>query len=413
MQKFTGSQYLKIDIASNFGLDKKTWNERISWFDSNEHRLMELMPKADNPALYFAGVQAWQAFKLGKPSGYPISLDATSSGLQILACLTGDRKAAELCNVVKYIADNGGLDFSPEAEAERRDGYTVIYNYMVSRIGENAKIERDDVKQAIMTSLYGSKAVPKEVFGEGILLHIFYETMKALAPAAWELNEAFTDMWDSEALINSWVLPDNFHVHVKVMTRVKEVVHFMNEPYDTFRTVNQPTEEGRSLGANVTHSIDGMIVREIGRRCNYDPVRISDVKQVLLTDEPVYLDGYNHEVMVNTLWNHYMDSGYLSARILDHIDSATINLVDPLVIGELIASLPEKPFQVLMIHDAFRCLPNYGNDLREQYNIQLTSIAKSNLLQYLISQILKRPVNIGKLDPDMWKDIMDTEYGLS
>lgn len=414
MQKFTGSQYLKIDIASNFGLDKKTWNERISWFDNNHHRLMELMPKADNPALFFAGIQAWEAFKQGKPSGYPISLDATSSGMQILACLTGDRKAAELCNVVKYVADHGGLDFSPEAEAERRDGYTVIYNYMVDQIGENAKIERDDVKQAIMTSLYGSQAVPKEVFGEGILLQVFYNTMKALAPAAWELNEAFIDMWDSEALINSWVLPDNFHVHVKVMARIEETVHFMNQPFETFKNVNQATEKGRSLGANVTHSIDGMIVREIGRRCNYDPERIDQVWRVIESDEPVYLDGYEHESMVKTLWNHYKESGYLSARILDHLDSVTMELVDRDRIIDLLGSLPDVPFQVLMIHDAFRCLPNYGNDLREQYTIQLAAIAKSNMLQYLIRQILKRPdIQIGKLDEDMWKDVMDNEYSLS
>ena len=61
----------------------------------------------------------------------------------------------------------------------------------------------------------------------------------------------------------------------------------------------------------------------------------------------------------------------------------------------------------------FRVLPQYGNDLRIQYNIQLMLIAKSNLLQFLLSKIMKKPVTITKLDPDLWRDIMDSNYSLS
>ena len=64
-QTFTGAQYLKIDIANNFGkddqgrtLDKLTWNQRIEWFDTYELELDSLVAKAEKPALFFAGVQA-------------------------------------------------------------------------------------------------------------------------------------------------------------------------------------------------------------------------------------------------------------------------------------------------------------------------------------------------------------------
>lgn len=164
MQLFnTGLEYLKIDIASTFGLDKKTWDQRICWFDENIDQLDDLVKEADEPALFYAGVQAYRKALRVETSGYPISLDATSSGLQILACLTGDRKAAQLCNVV---------NFSEDAVNQRRDGYTVIYNAMIDKIGEESRIKRDDVKRAIMTALYGSQAVPKEVFGEGLLLSV-------------------------------------------------------------------------------------------------------------------------------------------------------------------------------------------------------------------------------------------------
>lgn len=347
MQRFTGKTYLKIDIANNFGLDKATWNERIEWFDKHENELAELLNRAENPALYFAGVQAWQATKRGEATGYPISLDATASGMQILAALTGDRKAAELCNVI---------NFTKDGKAERRDGYTVIYNAMLEVIGEKSKITRENTKQAIMTAMYGSKAVPKEVFGEGVLLQVFESTMQQVAPAAWELNEAFILMWDSEALINSWVLPDNFHVHVKVMDRVSETVHFLNKGYDTFRTVNQAKEEGRSLGANTVHSIDGMIVREMVRRCNYDATKVGELRMyITYLDQGgeltvLFDDDYNAD-MVRTLWKHYEESGYLSARIIDHLNAHNLHLVRRETILELLDSLPEQPFEVLTVHD--------------------------------------------------------------
>lgn len=401
LQEFTGKDYLKIDIANNFGLDKKLWDERIEWFNQNENQLDSLIKQAEEPALYFAGVQAWKKTTQGKATGYPISLDATCSGIQILAALTGDRKAASLCNVI----DTG----------KREDAYTSIYDFMCEKIGDSSKIERKDTKKAIMTSFYSSKAVPKMVFGEGQLLDVFYDTLKEEAPGAWELNEAMLALWDPEAYSNDWVLPDNFHVHIKVMGTKTENVHFLNKPFEVSYTVNEPMEGGRSLGANMTHSVDSMIVKEMGRRCMYDPKRIQYVLDSIENNTQIY-SIYTREQdmeMTEILWKHYEKSGFLSARILDHVTPVTKHLVDRVEIFDLITSLPKKPFTVFSVHDCFRCLPNYGNDLRKQYNIILSNIGKSNLLSYILTQITKRPMNVGKLDDNLWKDILETNYALS
>lgn len=403
MQKFTAKQYLQIDIASNFGLDRANWDVRLDWFNQNERQLEELVPNAKEPALYYAGILAWKDYCAGTPSGYPVSFDATSSGLQILACLTGDRKAAELCNVV--------------STGNREDAYTGVYNRMITKLGDTSKISREKAKDAVMTALYGSKAVPKEVFGEGILLNTFYETMLEVAPAAWELNEAFLNLWNPNAYSHDWVLPDNFHVITKVMSQVKETVHFLNKPYEVFHNVNAPTEEGRSLGANTTHSIDGMVVREMVRRCNYNPKDVARMHNIsFLIEHGSYImqdHGDNDSKLVAKLWDHYKKSGYLSARILSVLHPFNHSLVDMPTVMELVATLPKKPFQLMTIHDCFRCLPNYVNDLREQYNLQLALIAKSNLLSYLLTQLVGRPVTVGKMDPNLYKDILKTEYALS
>jgi hypothetical protein len=337
------------------------------------------------------------------PIGFPISLDATASGLQLLAALSGDRSAAELCNVVNH-PDN-----------IRADSYTLIYRMMLNAIGEAAQIDRDQVKKAIMTSLYGSTAQPKKVFGEGDLLVLFNDTMAKVAPASWKLNQAFLEIWDNEALSNDWVLPDNFHVHIKIMAPVTMSAVFMNAPRTFIKKVNMPVSEGRSLGANTIHSIDGMVVREMLRRCDYDPYMVEDVKVLLQGGSFNCTSERKQEAdhMVPILWGHYKKSGYLSARILEHLTPDTIALVDNQVIQEMMDSLPEKPFKVLTVHDCFRCLPKYGNDLRAQYNRQLYEIARSNLLDFIMSQLVKREVSVGKHDPDLYKDVLTTNYALS
>ena len=401
-QEFTGKQYLKIDIANNFGHDKLLWNERIDWFDAHEAQLMTLLPKAEKPALFYAGIQAWEAMKAGLPSGYPISLDACSSGLQILACLTGDREAAKLCNVV----DTG----------ERRDAYTEVYNWMQAELGTASKLrDRDPVKQAVMTSLYGSEAEPKRVFGEGAVLELFYRAMTTLAPGAWELNQAFLGMWDHTAMSYHWTLPDNFHVHTKVIGTTTEEVTFAGAVFEIDQKINAPQKTGRSLGANTTHSVDGYIVRELVRRCNFDPEQLMRVKVSLCAAQDGVADLDDPDTaMVATLWGHYEKTGMLSARIFDYINEDSVHVItDRAAIWKLLYSMPAKPFEVLTIHDAFRVLPNYGNDLRRQYNHLLSEVAKGSLLDHIAEGILGRKVACGKLDDTLWVSVLETNYALS
>jgi len=406
MQTFTAREYLAIDIANNYGLDKEDWDDRLKWFEDNKNNLDNLVKEAEEPSLFFAGINAYKDMQEGKPIGYTVALDATSSGMQLLACLTGDRKAAELCNVVSFYEKDS-------TKPKRRDAYTVIYKMMLKVLGENSRIKRSDTKQAIMTALYGSEALPKEVFGEGIMLKVFENTMANNAPAVWELNKFWLQCGNPDATSYVWVLPDNFHVKIKVMISEVQTVMFLNKPYDIARMVQGTEQNTRMLSANTTHSIDGMVVREMVRRCSYDPELVAYIKQLCFGVQESNVALEENQEMVATLWEHYEKSGFLSMRIFDYLDAGSIQLVDRKVIMALVDTLPKRPFKVLTVHDCFRCHPNYGNDLRRQYNQVLSDIAKSNLLQFIMSQILNQELTIGKLDPDMWKDVLDTDYALS
>ena len=404
MKTFTAREYLKIDIANSYGHDKETWDFRINWFDKNEENLLNLVQEAKDSALFYAGINAWNDVKQGKPIGYGVSLDATASGAQLLACLTGDRKAAQLCNVVNFNDENG--------EPVRRDMYTVIYHKMLEVLGESSRIKRSDTKAAIMTAFYGSEAKPKEVFGEGIMLKTFENIMSTEAAGPWELNKFFLQCGNPNANRYVWVLPDNFHAVIKVMVPEVQTVNFLGKPFDITRMVQGTEEKTRMLSANTIHSVDGMVVREMLRRCNFNPETIKNVVRLCNGTKCVPATTENAS-QTTILWNHYIESGFLSTRIFDYLDDESINLVDVNVIKETIDTMPKKPFPVMTVHDCFRVLPCYGNDLRRQYNQILSDIARSNLLSYLLSQILGQEISVGKLDNDLWKDILETEYALS
>lgn len=411
MQLFTPMQYLMIDVANNFGHDKLTWEERLSWFRENEDRLDALQKEAENPALYYTGVNAYRQAQMGMTVHYPISLDATASGAQILAALVCCEKSALLCNVL----DNGG---------QRMDLYTALFEIMQGSLEEAAgddaiivpgsNITRKQVKKAVMTALYGSKKEPKAAFGDGPLLDLFYATMDAEAPGIWRLTEALLGLWDPKAYSNNWVLPDNFHVRVKVMDKIEHIVRFADQELTIVEQINRPIERSLSLGANITHSIDGLVVREMGRRCNFD------IEDLLRAMEAV--TGMVHgrsmvrpqDKLLMKLWDHYKASGFLSARILSVIDENNVGLLDDVQpIVDLIKAMPEKPFHILAVHDCFRVHPNYGNDVRRQYNQILYEIARSNLLVYVTSQVIGKQTQASKYQPEMADRILQANYALS
>lgn len=346
MQNFTGKDYLKIDIAGLYGLDKKTWNERLTWFNENEENLESLADKADSPNCYIAAVNAWRDVQSGKPTGYAINLDATASGVQILALLTGDVKAGMRVNLVN--------------SAKREDLYTYIYEKMKARSPSTSHLlTRDQVKKAIMTSCYGSKSKPKEVFGEQNY-YIFEEVMSEELPEVWALNKYLLKRWDPTKSVYSWIMPDDFHVDCKVVNNRVYQTKVLNYEVTFNKKVNEPAKEGKFLSANLAHSVDGLINREITIRCSFSNEYKAALKK-LLNLNAISLNlghGYhNHPKpqydMFKVLWKRYEETGFLSARILQYVEQEALAYVGAKGVNallELVNNLPEESFEVYSVH---------------------------------------------------------------
>jgi hypothetical protein len=396
-KEYTALEYLKIDIASNYDtkvLEKSNFETRINWFDSNEQNLDILVESAENTSLFFAGLQAYKKHLNNEPTGYLISLDACASGIQLLSVLIGCEKSIALC----------GLNNN-----NRIDVYTTLYDMM----GFNTNtFERKPVKQAIMTTFYSSQAEPKKLFGENTPeLAKFYSVLEKELPGPWMLNKALEALWSNLKLSHDYILPDGFNVHLPVMVDVEESFKLNNQTFSIKTKINKPSDNYRSISANIIHSVDGFVVRELHRRCNYDPKKLVYITSLFGLKSKS--NKTKEDLMVNHLWNNYLETNILSLNILEYLNEDNIGLIDTEVLAKLLLTLPMKPFELLSIHDAFKCHPNYGNDIRKQYNQLLSEIANSNLLASIAKQITgDNTITVNKI-ANISDLVLNTNYALS
>jgi hypothetical protein len=159
--------------------------------------------------------------------------------------------------------------------------------------------------------------------------------------------------------------------------------------------------------------VDSYVVREIQRRTNYNLTQIISISELINYNSGNQSYTRDKDIMLMTLWDHYLRTNMLSLRIIDYIDQYNIGNINTVILAKLINTLPTKSYQILTVHDNFRSLPNYGNDTRQQYNNIMNEITQSNLLQDIFRQLTgDLSIKINKIDK-IENEILNAEYALS
>lgn len=253
MQELTGTEYVKIDLANQFGLDRLSWKDRMFWVNDNRPNLNNLISSAKNPLAFKKALRALVCAERDVPTNHIMGLDATASGIQIMAVMSGCRSSAKTVNLI-----NTG---------NREDVYDAIAQEMSACM--NLEIARDTVKKPIMTFFYGSQAVPKRIFGEGEALTAFHSTMANTLPGPYELMKLFQSSWDPQASQYEWAMPDGHVVHVPVTVKEDKGLEIDEADHIRFTyraEIVKPQLLGRSLAANIVHSVDGYICRQMVKK---------------------------------------------------------------------------------------------------------------------------------------------------
>ena len=400
MELFSGLDYLKIDIANNFGLDKKTYQERISWFnstiepeinkDSDNTYLLNLAQSADEIPLAYQGLRAYRDYLNKIPNGYMISFDATTSGIQIMSALTTDIKGMTITNSLE-----------PE---KRYDCYSEVFNFMKDKYlsgsddEQISSLKREDIKKAIMILMYGGKkSVIKHLKGNEQAFDLLLKACDELLPKAFTLYKTLMDLVDKKLTRYSWITPDNFHINQVLRCLYKETHTLSNGKTIDIKYKAEGLNPSYKGVANFIHSVDAFIMREVIGRCSYNPKKVKDLKDLIFVANSLNSgseEGIEGNEILSDLYKIYKETNFLSIRFIEYIN----NLDEILYLNQdeefmkdllkLLDTLSKyKPFEMTCIHDCYKCHPNNMGYVRYWYNFMLSELVRCNILKFMISQL--------------------------
>ena len=414
MRFFSPMEYLIIDIANNFGMDKLTYRERLDWFTDNiepyinnfssDEDIFKFVESSDNideldKPLVFASLQAYRDYLNGKPSGYMVSFDATASGLQIMSALTNDELGMQWTNATD--------------EPKRYDIYTEVFeqtkilykHYYPNK--EPKALTRKDIKAAIMVLFYGGTlAVIKHLDYDKELYNVLVQVCNLLLKKPMYLLNGLLDTINAGQHLYEWIMPDGFHVKTPLFTEYSEKHVFNDEViYTKYKDLGLD-ESFKGTPANVMHSIDAMIMREMVRRCNYNKNKILEV--ISNFERLLQMSENELELLSNTVghglndrlqnyMNQYSSTAWVSARVFDLIESQSDYLGLIFKYGETgfynnlyhlaEAMMGYKPFDLLVIHDCYKCHPNNVSYVRYWYAQIMQELIESDCLLHIIKQL--------------------------
>jgi DNA-directed RNA polymerase len=240
---------------------------------------------AKHPIMFRKAVRALRLTDQNKPTNHIMGLDATASGIQIMACMSGCHKTASEVNLLPSF--------------ERKDIYGSIATYM------DMDLDRDMLKQPIMTTFYGSTAQPKVIFGDGTpALQKYYMVLNKRLTGAMRTLNLIQQFWDSTVNHHEWTLPDGHTAFVPVTgTDEKNIeIDELDHLRMAYRTqVLGTRRESRALAANVVHSMDAWVCRQMVLMAHKQGFWLAPIHDCFYTS-PQYMNQVRKNYLILLAW---------------------------------------------------------------------------------------------------------------
>tara|TARA_R100001530_G_scaffold118488_2_gene85620 strand:+ start:1607 stop:3946 length:2340 start_codon:yes stop_codon:yes gene_type:complete len=279
-------RWLRFQVATTYGLDKETMSDRLHWTYKNEWLITQI---AEDPLGYLSewevAEEPWQflaacdefyhcIIKRDRLStGQPIAIDATCSGVQIIAGLTKCKSTAEMVNVIP--------------SSKPQDVYKVVAETSKSNIPERLRSnwDRKCTKRTVMTIPYNAKPFSNRSYIRDALrekhieidkeeltqtVRAVRDAMNVVVPGAMRVMKWIEDEV-SKAIKRGvtelkWVTPSGFVVTQKLMKTQWERVTLQVLGQCNMRVATGDTDEvdknrhKAATAPNLIHSLDATLL---------------------------------------------------------------------------------------------------------------------------------------------------------
>ena len=303
-------KWLAFQVATTFGLDKSTMEERQLWVQHNIPLITLIAANpCDNVHEWEEVEEPWQFLaacneyyncvikKSKSTTSLPIAIDATCSGLQILAGLARDKSTAELVNVTR----------SPMPQ----DAYKVVAMKSRGDIPQRLRQhwDRKCCKRVVMTIPYNAKPYSNRSYirdalkekGVEIDKDELTQTVKAVRDAMHKVvpGPMAVMKWIedevSKALVRGvseleWVTPSGFVVNQKIMKQHVENLQLQLLGNCKVSVAVEDTDEvdkarhKAATAPNLIHSLDASLLHLATMRFNHPIALIHDSVLCRATD---------------------------------------------------------------------------------------------------------------------------------
>ena len=236
--------WLQFQVATTYGLDKKSMGERLQWAQDN-HELISRVASdpignlseweaADEPWQFLAACDEYYHCVIlcdRQHTGLFVAVDATCSGLQILAGLARDAGTAALVNVLPsdkpqdaYRSVLEAMENIPPRLAEWMDRGVTKRSVMTIPYNATIQSSRDYIRDALHENMpkdQSGKLLVDKVSAEEatILAKSLRNALNKIAPGClavrdWIGKEMAAAIKRGNDVIE-WVTPSGFHVYQK------------------------------------------------------------------------------------------------------------------------------------------------------------------------------------------------------
>ena len=204
---YEAEDWLRFQVATTAGLDKETMQDRINWTSHNHALITRIATdpignlsdweEIDEPWQFLAACHEYYHTCILCDRNYtnlPVAVDATCSGLQILAGLARDASTAKLVNVLP--------------SEKPQDAYKVIAEAAKPNVPESIRphMDRKVTKRTVMTVPYNAKPFSNRGYIRGALKEKNVEVEKEdLTATVNAVREAMNKIVPGPMAVMKWI----------------------------------------------------------------------------------------------------------------------------------------------------------------------------------------------------------------